>query len=81
MTICTPLLFDAVPGTTPLTELDVDATDGLRVTMTGRATGVRGGMREDEDSGGSVLDRAIEDGLEGMADLLGWKPARCSSAD
>jgi len=81
VTICTPLLFEAVPGTA-LVELVVDV-DGFRV-MTGRVAGVRGGMRDGGlDSEGSVLERAIEEVLElaGMMDLLGWKPARWSSAE
>lgn len=81
MTICTPLLLEAVTGTV-FDEFMVDE-EGLRVTIAGRAAGVRGGMREGE-SDGNVLDRAIDDGLEpllGINDLWGWKPARCSSAD
>lgn len=79
VTICTPLLFDVVPGT-PLAVLEVDAAEGLRVTRVGRVVGVRGGIRDDDANEGSVVERAIEEGL-GMADWLGWKPARCKSVD
>jgi hypothetical protein len=78
VTICTPLLFEAG---IPVVELVVDA-DGFR-GRTGRGTGVRGGIRDEVDSEGSVLEHAIEDVLDaaGMAGLLGWKPARWRRID
>lgn len=79
VTICTPLLFDVVPGM-PLAVLEVDAAEGLRVTTTGRVVEMSGGIRDDDANEGSVLERVIEEGL-GMADWLGWKPARRKSAD
>jgi hypothetical protein len=75
LTICTPLLFWAAPGM-PLAELVVDI-DGFR-ERAGRTTGVRGGMRDVVDNEGNVVERGIGDDLEldGIDDLLGWKPAR-----
>lgn len=51
--------------------------------MTGRGTGDRGGIRDEIASEGSVLERVMADvlGLAGMADKLGWKPARWRSTD
>lgn len=79
VTICTPLLFDVVLEM-PLAVLEVDAAEGLRVTTVGRVVGVNGGIRDDDASEENVLERVVEEGL-GMADWLGWKPARCRSAD
>jgi hypothetical protein len=74
------LLLETLPDI-PLAELVVD-TDAFR-GMAVRPTGIRGGMRDGVDSEGNVAERGIGDEPEpvGMADLLGWKPARWRRID
>lgn len=81
VTICTPLLFDAVAGIA-LAELEVDESK-LRVASVCCVTGDRGRIREDVDKEGSVLERAIEDGLKLVAVgvLPGLNPERWRRAD
>ena len=73
-TIWTPRLLVVVP----LTVLVDDTVEAVRF-VTGRGTGVRGGIREGvEEKDGRVEERARAEGGVEIPDFGGWKPARWS---